>query len=91
MSEIAFNRYFRNLPNCFPAVPNVAWYRSAGGSGFSGEFTSNRKTAIMEDSYRIGNVFSFEFTSEGSPTFLAFCFAKNLPNAGFRDAWIAEK
>ena len=88
MNEVSFSKFFHGLKDCYRVVPNVNWYRTAGGIGYSGEFTSNRKISLMEDSYRHENVFLMDFKYGPSSVTHVFCFSRDLPNAGVKEAWI---
>ena len=87
MNENSFNKFFNSMKNCHHVVPNVPWYRTQGGVGYSGEFTSNRKIELMEESYRNESVFMMEFLHGLASISLTFCFSRDLPNAGITDAW----
>ena len=87
INENSFNKFFDGLKECHRVVPNVAWYRTLGGIGYSGEFSSNRKIEMMENSYRNESVFMMDFQHGTEIISLTFCFTRDLPNAGIKEAW----
>ena len=88
LNECNFNKFFNGFVGCTKVVPAVGWYSSEGGPGFDSKFPEVvRSLYNMENSYKMGSVYSYCFCVGNEEIFYAFCYAKNLRNAGIKEAW----